>query len=121
MRYAETPINGTARYMGMAGAFGALGGEAGAISDNPAGLGIYRNSEFAVTAKALIPVTQGSWQTTRQQDDFNFCLNNVSFVLSFLNSEKEKGVLASNFGFGYNRLKHFTRSFSLQEHRPLIL
>lgn len=114
MRYAETPINGTARYMGMAGAFGALGGEAGAISDNPAGLGIYRNSEFAVTAKALVPVTQGSWQTTRQQDDFNFCLNNASFVLSFLNSEKEKGVLASNFGFGYNRLKHFTRSFSLQ-------
>ena len=113
MRYVETPINGTARYMSMAGAFGALGGDASAISDNPAGLGIYRNSEFALSAKALIPVTQGTWASTREIEDFNFCLNNASFVLSFLNSEKEKGLIASNISFGYNRLKHFTRSFSL--------
>ena len=35
-------VNGTARYMSMGGAFGALGGDASAIIDNPAGLGIYR-------------------------------------------------------------------------------
>ena len=45
LRYADNSINGTARYMSMAGAFGALGGDASSIVDNPAGLGIYRSSE----------------------------------------------------------------------------
>ena len=42
MRYTGTDIMGTARYMSMAGAFGALGGDVSAVIDNPAGLGIYR-------------------------------------------------------------------------------
>lgn len=41
LRYADNSINGTARYMSMAGAFTALGGDASSIHDNPAGLGIY--------------------------------------------------------------------------------
>ena len=38
LKYTQKDINGTARYMGMAGAFGALGGDASSIKDNPAGL-----------------------------------------------------------------------------------
>ncbi len=45
-KLVQGDINGTARYMSMAGAFGALGGDASSIKDNPAGLGIYRSSEI---------------------------------------------------------------------------
>ena len=48
-RYTKTDIVGTARYMGMAGAFGALGGDITTLSNNPAGIGIYRSSEVVAT------------------------------------------------------------------------
>ena len=37
----DEPVLGTARYSGMAGAMGALGGDGSAIKDNPAALGIF--------------------------------------------------------------------------------
>ena len=36
-RYSQTELNGTARYLGMGGAFGALGGDISSMSSNPAG------------------------------------------------------------------------------------
>ena len=48
-RYSQTELNGTARYLGMGGAFGALGGDISSMSSNPAGLGIYRSSEIVTT------------------------------------------------------------------------
>ena len=35
--------------MGMAGAFGALGGDITTLGQNPAGIGVYRNSDIAAT------------------------------------------------------------------------
>ena len=36
-KYSQTELNGTARYLGMGGAFGALGGDISAMNTNPAG------------------------------------------------------------------------------------
>lgn len=36
LKYSQQDIRGTARYMGMAGAFGALGGDITTLSQNPA-------------------------------------------------------------------------------------
>ena len=44
-KYSQTELNGTARYLGMGGAFGALGGDISAMNTNPAGLAIYKSSE----------------------------------------------------------------------------
>lgn len=34
-KYSQTELNGTARYLGMGGAFGALGGDISAMNTNP--------------------------------------------------------------------------------------
>ena len=47
--YSRTDIKGTARYMGMGGAFGALGGDISTLSQNPAGIGVYRSNEIVTT------------------------------------------------------------------------
>ena len=39
--FSERDIMGTARYVGMAGAMNAVGGDPSAVLDNPAGLGLY--------------------------------------------------------------------------------
>ena len=44
--FSTNKYGGTARFVGMGGAFGALGGDFSSISINPAGLGVYRSSEF---------------------------------------------------------------------------
>ena len=38
-------LNGTARFVGMGGAMGALGGDISTMGTNPAGIGIYRSND----------------------------------------------------------------------------
>ncbi|MDR0370456.1 MAG: hypothetical protein LBH80_01175, partial [Prevotellaceae bacterium] len=74
-------INGTARYMGMAGAFGALGGDVSAVKDNPAGLGVYRQSEFVTTLNLLTQNSHATWNAQKAQNDlYKLKFNNLSFV-----------------------------------------
>ena len=40
---------GTARYVGMSGAFGALGNDMSAVDINPAGLAVYKKGEFSTS------------------------------------------------------------------------
>ena len=47
LRYSQSEINGTARSIGMANAFGALGGDLTALGINPAGIAVYRSSEIS--------------------------------------------------------------------------
>ena len=48
-KFSQYDLNGTARYLSMGGAFGALGGDISAMRTNPAGLAIYRSSEIVTT------------------------------------------------------------------------
>ncbi|WP_025741744.1 OmpP1/FadL family transporter [Aquimarina pacifica] len=49
VRYSQQEILGTARYRGMSGAFGALGGDLSALQINPAGSAIFLNSFGSIT------------------------------------------------------------------------
>ena len=42
-------LNGTARFVGMGGAMGALGGDISVMSSNPAGIGIFRSNDVSVS------------------------------------------------------------------------
>ena len=48
-RLSSNDLNGTARFVGMGGAMGALGGDISTIGTNPAGIGIFRSSDVSVT------------------------------------------------------------------------
>ena len=116
-KMVQNDINGTARYMGMAGAFGALGGDASAIKDNPAGLGIYRKSELTGTMNFLMQSSSSTWNNVKSTgDSYKVGFNNFSYVIATptLGSESgTTGLLSSNFSFSYNRIKDFNRSMNL--------
>ena len=57
-RFSERQIIGTARYVGMGGAMTAIGGDPTAVLDNPAGLGLYRRNEIAISLDETIDRTQ---------------------------------------------------------------
>ena len=47
--FSENNQNGSARFTGMSGAFGAVGGDISAININPAGIAVYTTSAFSAT------------------------------------------------------------------------
>jgi hypothetical protein len=118
----QTDISGTARYMGMAGAMGAVGADATAIKDNPASMGLYTRSELMGTGKMQLQKSNSNWYSgTGFFSRSNIGLNNFSFVLvpsSLKKQTKDKkdkkrkrgSSFSNNFSFSYNRLKDFNRS-----------
>ena len=55
---SQTHVFGTARVMGMGGAFTSLGADLSSMSLNPAGLGMYRRNEISLTP--LVPMAKAS-------------------------------------------------------------
>jgi hypothetical protein len=110
----QTDIYGTARYMGLAGAMGALGGDASAIKDNPAGLGVYRKSEITATYDLMTQGSSSEWNSKYQLNGgmFRTSMNNFNFVISS-NSNASSGLISSNWSFSYNRIKNFNREIKL--------
>lgn len=102
-------FNGTARYMGMGGSFGALGGEVSSIADNPAALGLFRSNELNFTLNLIPTITSSSWDEFKIKcNDIDLNINNVAWVLNFP-SYRQTGFLGSNVSFSYNRIKKIER------------
>ena len=98
---------GTARSAGMSGAFGALGGDVSALSTNPAGLAVYRGTEFTFTPALNIASTNANYDGVRFRDnDTRFIFNSIGYVFT-RNRHNETGLMSINFGFAYNRLSDF--------------
>lgn len=110
LKYSQQDIRGTARYMGMAGAFGALGGDITTLSQNPAGIGVYRNSDIAATIDFSNQVSTVNTAGNNYSDNkFKFSCNNFGFVWTVrFNQDALKNL---NFGFAYNKQKSFDRSY----------
>ena len=50
INFFNPDLVGTARFVGMGGSMSALGGDISTMSTNPAGIGIYRSNDVAVSA-----------------------------------------------------------------------
>lgn len=112
-KYSRNDLTGTARSVAMGGAFGALGGDISGISINPAGIGIYRNSEIVTTLNFQNTKTETESNLGKIDDSkFKFNFDNLAFVSVFpLNSDVAPSL---NVGFSYNRLKNFERKYSMR-------
>ena len=97
---------GTARSAGMSGAFGALGGDISVISTNPAGLAIYRGTEFSFTPALNIATTIAEYDDKFKDNDTRFIFNSLGYVFT-RNMHNEKGLISVSFGLAYNRLSDF--------------
>ena len=49
LRYSTNSLVGTARSLALGGAYSAVGADLSAATLNPAGLGLYRRSDFSIT------------------------------------------------------------------------
>ncbi len=107
-------LNGTARSMGMGGAFGALGGDISVLNSNPAGLAVYHSSEVATTGEVSVISTKTDWRGNGMKaDKTKFDFDNIAYV-GYFPTGNDVGLLSWNVGFSYNRLKNYSRKYSLR-------
>jgi hypothetical protein len=109
LRYSRLSVVGTARFSGLGGAFGALGADFSSLSINPAGIGLYRSSEFSLTPSLNIGSTQSVYLGDKGEDSrTNFSLGNVGFI-SVVDggNPKSSSIRKVMFGFGINRVNSF--------------
>lgn len=109
LRLSDTRIQGTARATAMGNAFGALGGDFTSASINPAGLGVYRSSEFVITTQLGNTDIEANYLGTNASDSkFNLSVPNIGYVVNFPSSPNRTSSLVSvSLGLGYNRMNNF--------------
>lgn len=109
LRYSYTTGGGTARYMGLGGAFGALGADLSTASSNPAGLARYSKSEFVFTPGYQLGASNSSFNnSTSYNGKNNLNITNIGFVSSTINDKPDISAWKSvQFAFTYNKLHNY--------------
>ncbi len=111
LRYSFLKPSGSARFVSMGGAMGAMGGDLSNISNNPAGIGIYRRGDFGVSASVINSRTTATHYGSQNIDNrLNFNLPNFGLVIS--NDVRNprtplEGWQFVNFGIAHQRINHF--------------
>ncbi len=110
-RFSQPDLKGTARFMSMSGAFGALGGDISAISVNPAGIGVYRRNEASVTLNLDVQNSTSEAQGFKNsQSNTKFLFQNAGGVASW---NLASSVMPNfNFSFYYNKAASFNARYS---------
>lgn len=110
---SQTQLRGTARFLSMGGAFGALGGDLSTLNQNPAGIGVYRSSEIGATLD--IDFQRSTLQNTgNPQGDYTdtqtrAACNNFGYVGTAALSSSVMPYF--QWGVTYNRVNSFERAY----------
>jgi len=117
LRYSTYGVIGSARYMGLGGAYGALGADFSTMSSNPAGIGLYKKSEFSISPSIFFSDTKSTYNGTTVDDGKNsFALGNAGLVISQKPVDRlDRNPLENwQIGFGINRLKDFNNRVKIE-------
>jgi len=109
--FSTEDLNGTARFNAMSGAFGALGGDLSAADINPAGLAVFKNTQFSGSMSVNDTDTFTDFYGTGIENNTNnIDLTQLGGVLVFSggrNSDTRKIAL----GFNYSVTKDYENSW----------
>ena len=120
IRWSQFDMGGTARVLGVGGAFGAMGGDFSVVNINPAGIGEYKKSEFVftpgITSSSATSYLLSDRNSRERYNDSWFGIDNIGVVFS---SQPTGGKwYNSNFSLGYSRISNLNNSFSYAGRGP---
>lgn len=107
---SSNQLRGTARFVAMGGAFTSLGGDISTLSQNPAGIGVYRHSDLGFTFDISVRNYSSTTETTKESNrQTKVYFDNFGYI----GTVRLNGALRTfNWGVSYNRLASFDRRFS---------
>jgi hypothetical protein len=107
IRFAQTDLNGTARFKAMGGAFGAVGGDFSSLNVNPAGSLIFSNNQVGVTLSNFNTCNESNYfgnTTTSNKNSLD--INQAGAVFSFINKDKKSDWRKFAFSINYENAKN---------------
>lgn len=113
LRFSYTVPGGTARAQAIGGAMGSLGGDITATFVNPAGLGLYRTSDFVLSPIVRFGNTKSTYlgRTEKEaQNKFNWGTTGVVFGGGTTSGKMRSAALS----LAYNRAADFNHNFFYQ-------
>lgn len=117
---ARRHFGGSARMMGIAGAQTALGGDLSSVHVNPAGIGVYRHSDFGMTAGIQLNSTRTNFRSYNYENETNdnmdnFHLGNIGIVLAQSDDSEYGGDWKSEgIAISYSRLSNYHTRFNFR-------
>jgi hypothetical protein len=115
LRFSFLQPQGTARSIGFGSALGSVGGDFTSLSVNPAGIGIYRRSEFMFTPSITFGNTSSDYVgSSRDVSGSHFAFSNIGLVTTKVSGGRrgtQGGWSAVSFGVGLTRQADFTRDY----------
>lgn len=110
-RFSSSELNGTARFVGMGGAMGALGADISVIGTNPAGIGLFRGHDISTTFGFNSTKTSSDFAGSQMSDKrLRASFDQIGFVYSSKIGNRTK-LRYLNFGFNYHKSRNFNRLF----------
>ncbi|WP_018476507.1 OmpP1/FadL family transporter [Pontibacter roseus] len=113
LRYTRYGLTGSARIQGIGGAQTALGADVSTMASNPAGLGMFRRSEFSISPGMTFSTSKGSVFGTTTTDERNSLgIPHAAFVFSERQGEPQGDWTGATFGLSFTRLNNFNNRTS---------
>lgn len=103
--YNNNSISGTAKYVGMAGSMGALGGDISSLNVNPAGLGVNIASDLSLSLSTFSNKNKSTLAGTSVSNKINKTdLGNASAIIAFDLTNMNSKWKFVNIGVSYNSI-----------------
>lgn len=110
LRYSTVQNYGTARMAGAGNAFTALGADFGAVSQNPAGLALFRSNEFMFSPAVNYAATKSTLNgTTASDQSTKFRVGNLGLVF-YRDPGNNSKWRTANVALGFNQLANYNQS-----------
>ena len=108
LRYSTENLQGTARFQGMGGAFGALGGDLSALNINPAGSAVFNNSLFTMSGTFANRSTDVDYAGTKTlSDDNNVDINQIGGSIVFKTTDQDSKWKKLSLAINYDVIRDF--------------
>ncbi|WP_452219473.1 OmpP1/FadL family transporter [Lacinutrix salivirga] len=107
LRYSDDNIQGSARYRALSGAFGALGGDMSAVSQNPASSAVFTNSHFSASLNNVNQKNDTQYfNGFSNSSNSNFDLNQVGAAFVFKNRNESSPWKKLALSIAYDKTKN---------------
>lgn len=117
VRYSQFEAGGTARNVGVGNTMSSIGADMSALVSNPAGLAMFRRSEYTITPAVLSNNTSSrllSGKGNAALSDTRTAFNLHNFGVVFATKPLSANWTNLNFGIAVNHLANFNRAFTFQ-------
>lgn len=113
-RYSDSDMNGTARFRGMSGAFGAVGGDLSALKINPAGGAIFNYNQATFSLSVLNKNNKVNYMNQTQSKSYTgLDVGQVGAIFVFNSNNPSAQMKKFTVGFNYESTKNLNNDYNM--------